>query len=126
MMELTKSMEDYLEAIYILQKKQSTVRITDLAKLLNISKPSVNRAIKSLKAENLVCHEKYGTITLTQEGENISKDIYSRHKILTKFLIENLGIDPDIAEKEACGMEHSISKESLKKLTHYLEKHKNA
>lgn len=121
-MELTKSLEDYLEAIYVLQKRHQCVRITDLAAMLNLSKPSVNRAINALKSEGLVIHEHYGPITLTEKGAGISEDIYSRHKILTKFLVENLNIAPEIAEKEACGMEHSISKETLVRLIDYLEK----
>lgn len=125
MAELTGSLEDYLETIYILLKKSATVRITDIAKFLALSKPSVNRAVKTLKEANLVVHEKYGTITLTKKGEELAKGVYFRHKTLMNFLVNDLKIEPKTAEQEACRIEHDISEESLKKLIAYSKKHKN-
>ena len=125
MAELTGSLEDYLETIYILLKKSETVRITDIAKFLALSKPSVNRAVKTLKEANLVVHEKYGTITLTKKGEELAKGVYFRHKTLMNFLVDDLKIEPKTAEQEACRIEHDISEESLKKLIAYSKKHKN-
>ncbi len=125
MAELTGSLEDYLETIYILLKKSANVRITDIAKFLALSKPSVNRAVKTLKEANLVVHEKYGTITLTKKGEELAKGVYFRHKTLMNFLVNDLKIEPKTAEQEACRIEHDISEESLKKLIAYSKKHKN-
>ena len=125
MAELTGSLEDYLETIYILLKKSETVRITDIAKFLALSKPSVNRAVKTLKEADLVIHEKYGTITLTKKGEEIAKGVYFRHETLMNFLVEDLKIEPKTAEQEACRIEHDISEESLKKLMEYSKKHKH-
>lgn len=122
MNNITGSLEDYLEAIYVLQQNNGEVRITDIAQLLNISKPSVNKAVKVLKESGLVIHEKYQKISLTPEGEKIAKEVDFRHKILMKFLIECLDINPKIAEQDACRIEHVISTESFQRLTSYLEK----
>ena len=78
-MTLTKSLEDYLEAILILEKGHDEVRVTDIANFLDISKPSVNKAVKILKDEKLIDFEKYGKIKLTAQGTKIAKDIFFRH-----------------------------------------------
>lgn len=113
---LTESLEDYLETIYIISQKNPEVRITDVAEHMSISKPSVNRAVRTLKSENLISHEKYGKITLTKEGIDIAKEIYLRHKILKDFFIKVLNVDPHIAERDACKIEHILSKESMQKV----------
>lgn len=120
--KLTGSLEDYLEAIYLLAKDKSEVRITDIAVFMNLSKPSVNRAISNLKANALLEHERYGTIKLTEDGLLLAKEIYFRHETLTKFFIENLGIDPEVAQNDACKIEHIISHQTLNKLVAYMNK----
>lgn len=120
--KLTDSLEDYLEAIYMLERSNPKVRITDIAAKLKLSKPSVNKAINLLKNSGLVGHEKYGNIVLTDEGRKIAKEIYYMHNTLKEFLINELNIDPEIAEYEACGIEHVISKDSLNKLVKYSKK----
>ena len=117
--KLTDSLEDYLEAIYILEKSNQRVRITDIAVKLKLSKPSVNKAINLLKGSGLVDHEKYGNIILTEEGRKVAKEIYYMHNTLKEFLINELNIAPEVAELEACGIEHVISKDSLNKLIEY-------
>ena len=124
-MTLTKSLEDYLEAILILEKGHDEVRVTDIANFLDISKPSVNKAVKILKDEKLIDFEKYGKIKLTAQGTKIAKDIFFRHQTLKKFLMNDLGIDKETAESEACAIEHVISKESLYKLIEYSKKVKD-
>ena len=103
-MELTPSLENYLESIYFLQLKNGEVRITDIAYELNVSKPSVNRAINTLKDAKLVQHEHYGVLTLTEEGKRIAKDVAGKHELLKRFLTDVLMIDEETAEKEACAM----------------------
>ena len=119
---LTNSLEDYLEMIYILQKKLGAVRITDIANSLNLTKPSVNKAVKNLQNEGLLTHERYGSILLTQKGQEIAESVYERHKILKNFFVKVLGIDPEIAEEDACKVEHVLSGESMSKLTKYFSK----
>lgn len=118
-LKLTDSLEDYLEAIYIIERNDQKVRITDIACALGISKPSVNKAVSSLKKSNLVIHEKYGNIVLTEKGRKIAKDVYYMHSTLKEFLINELKIDPEIAEIEACKIEHVMSKDSLNRLIEY-------
>ena len=120
--KISPSLEDYLEAIYFLQEKNKDVRVTDLACQLNISKPSVNRAINNLKKTGYVEHENYGLLKLTQSGFVFAKDIAIRHATLKKFLCNLLGVDKNIAEIEACNLEHSMSNDTIIKLQDYLKK----
>ncbi len=122
MIELTGSLEDYLETIYLLQQRDGSVRITDIAKSLNFSKPSVSKAVNILKENGLLLQEKYGKINLTDKGIAFAEEIYFRHKSLLKFLIDDVGIDPQIAESEACKIEHDISKDSILKIISYANK----
>ena len=123
--KLTGSLEDYLEAVYLIEKKKGEVRITDIALFMNLSKPSVNKAVSTLKENGLLEHEKYGAIKLTEYGTKLAKEIYFRHETLTKFFIETLGIEPEIAEDEACKIEHIISRQTLNKLVDYMKNCKN-
>lgn len=120
--KITASSEDYLEAIYCLNQKQGMVRVTDVADELSVSKPSVNRAIKKLVTEDLVAHENYSEIKLTDKGFVEAKNVTRVHGILKNFLINILGVDIEIAEKEACAMEHSICEETVNKLEDYIDK----
>ena len=116
MINLTESLEDYLENIYIINLEKDEVRITDVAKYMSISKPSVNRAVRTLKSQDLICHEKYGKIILTEKGKMLAEKIYLRHRILTDFFIKVLNVDPVTAEKDACKIEHILSQESMEKV----------
>ena len=89
-MNLTVSQEEYLKTIYILSKTEKEIRVTDIAKKLEITKPSVNRAIKSLKNLNLLNYETYGNINLTKEGEKVSQEIIKKEDLLKLFLINVL------------------------------------
>ena len=121
-MSVSPSLEDYLETILSLQKRNQTVRVTDIATEMSISKPSVNKAIKNLKQHELVLHEHYGDITLTEKGAEIAQSVTFRHMVVKKFLCELLQVEENIAEAEACKIEHSISASTLQKLSEYLDK----
>lgn len=121
---LTVSQEDYLKQIYLLQQEQDEVRVTDVARYLGLSKPSVNRAINMLKEGEFIVHEHYGTIKLTAKGEKAANNILESYKVIRKFLIEVLEVEPEIAEKEACIMEHAISKSTKKKWKKFMKKEK--
>lgn len=118
---ITASLEDYLEAIFVLNQQNKAVRMTDIAELLAVSKPSVNRAIGTLKEAGLIRHETYGEITLTSAGKARAKSVLTRHNLLKNFLSVTLGVDSDTAEKDACRMEHVMSNESVEKLSNFLE-----
>ena len=117
--EITPTMEDYLEAIGQLGKKDEVVRVKSIAHQLNVKMPSVTEALKVLAKDGLIRHEKYGYVELTQKGNRIAKEIYSRHQTLFKFLNQILRIDPRAAEEDACKMEHTISSTALKKLIEF-------
>ncbi len=116
----TASMEDYLEAAVMLTEKGDRITVTALSKTMGVKKPSVDWALKKLGEAGLVIHEKYGDIELTQEGSRIANEVYRRHKSLYKFLTEILKVQPDIADKDACGMEHVLSRESIRKLEKFI------
>lgn len=118
---LTPSLEDYLEAVFFLEKQNQEVRVTDIAVALNLSKPSVNRAINTLKNAGLINHEHYGVLSLTENGRKLAKNVAERHILLKHFLIDLLEIDECIAEKEACAMEHAVSQHTMERLSYYLK-----
>ena len=119
--KLTQSMEDYLEAIVILTSKGKPVKVTEISNILGVKKPSVTSALKKLNESNLVKHEKYGDVSLTEEGKRIGHEVYKRHRTLRRFLTEILKVDQEHADTDACRMEHVISKTSLEKLTKFLD-----
>lgn len=121
-MKLTSSQEEYLKTIYVLQKNNEKVRVTDIAKKMDITKPSVNKAINILKDMELLNYETYGDITLTKQGEDIAKDVLKRQDILKLFLTEVLEVEKDLAEEDAQAMKHAVSKETIKKLDKYITK----
>ena len=118
---LTKSTEDYLETILVLSLEKKAVRVKDLAKHLNVKSPSVVSAIKYLAKKNLVKHEHYGCVELTEKGEILAKAIYKRHKTLFKFLHNFLGINQSTAEKDACRIEHYLTPETMERILKFIE-----
>jgi DtxR family transcriptional regulator, Mn-dependent transcriptional regulator len=117
---LSSNMEDYLEAIAFL-KKEGVARVRDISRLLNVKSSSVNAALNTLSKNGLVAHERYGYVELTQEGKKLASCVQKRHDTLLKFLTEILKIDPEIAESDACKMEHSASPQTLQKITKFIE-----
>lgn len=123
MEKVSMSHEDYLESIIMLGGTTTkSVRSVDVAKKMDVSKASVNKAIGLLKEKGYVDQPYYGDITLTKKGYNYGKSVYKRHQYLTAFLHKELGIPARTAEKEACLMEHAISDASFKKWVAYIEK----
>jgi len=122
---MQKSGEDYLEAVLALSEEHEKVRTTDVALRLGVSKPSVNRAMKVLSQDGYIRQETYGDIHLTEKGKLKASQIYFRHKTLTSFLIEVLGVDPVIAEQDACLIEHDISSETMEKLASFLRSYQH-
>lgn len=121
-MKLTFSQEEYLKTIYIIKNTEKQIRVTDIAKKLGYSKPSVNRALNNLAMEGLINYQAYKDIELTKEGEALAKNIIKRNDILKIFLTEILEIDESIAEIEATSMKHAISENTITKLEKYINK----
>ncbi|MFC1675062.1 metal-dependent transcriptional regulator [Candidatus Omnitrophota bacterium] len=118
---LSSSMEDYLEAVALLKKDKGVARVRDISRLLQVKTPSVSGALSSLSKKGLLIHERYGYVNLTPRGERLADDIQRRHGMLIRFLTEVLGIDRATATKDACRMEHSISPQTFRKFTKFME-----
>lgn len=112
---LTSSMEDYLEAVLVLQQKHGYIRCVDVAGYLGVTKPSVSRAVKELSKKKCLLKKDDGTLSLTEQGRQIARQIYEKHQFFTKQLIE-AGVPRDIAVQDACRLEHVISETSFNKL----------
>jgi len=108
-----ESGEDYLETILLLKMRQGNVRAIDIANEMEYTKASISRAIKILKEQELIYLDDTRSIHFTPQGREKAEDIYRRHQLIHKFLHEILGVDEEIAEKDACRIEHIISRETL-------------
>lgn len=117
-----ESMEMYLETIYLLESNHGHAHVVDIAKQLSVSKPSVTKAIKQLKAQGYVNTEKYGTITLTEKGREKSEEIYTNHQLLELFLAHSLDLSAEQASINACKIEHVLSEEMIEAIKSYLKK----
>ena len=124
-MTLSESMEDYLEAIFEIEKSKRVVRVRDVANKLGVTMPSVNGALKNLEAKGLISHEKYEYIELTKAGASKASKISIRHHTIFKFLKNILGVDRETAEHEACKIEHDLSAGTLEKLSDFVENQSN-
>ena len=122
-MNLYASGEDYLEAILVLYKKFGSVRSVDIARHMGVSKPSVCHAVNVLCDGGFLTKDDKHFISLTEEGRKVAEKIYERHKFFKEQLI-SAGVSPNIAETEACRIEHCISDESFLKLKEHREKGK--
>lgn len=115
-MKIHESAEDYLEAILVLKEKMGMVRSIDVVHHLDYSKPSVSVAMKRLRENGYIEMDEEGYINLLPPGEEIARRIYTRHKLLTQFLV-HLGVSEEVAAADACKIEHDLSDESFEKIT---------
>lgn len=111
-MKIQKSAEDYLETMLMLQEKRGYIRSVDIAEELGVKKPSVSYATKRLKENGYITMDADNLITLTDSGMEIASQMYTRHKLLTEFLIK-LGVDEETARTDACKIEHDLSVKSF-------------
>lgn len=119
-MQIHQSAEDYLEAILMLRERQGSVRSVDIAGELEYSKASVSVAMKKLRENGYVAVDGDGFLILTPAGEKIAAQIYQRHKALTGFFV-GLGVDPEVADRDACKVEHDLSQETFEKLLEHIQ-----
>lgn len=117
----SQSEEDYLEALYLIQLDNRVIRVKDVAEALDVKMPSVVSAVRSLSEKGLVEQERYGHIELTEKGLKVGKDVYDRHKLYYAFLHEVLQLDPKVAEKDACEMEHHLSAQTRERMASIVE-----
>ena len=119
---ISKSSEEYLKTMYILKQQNGNVRVTDIAQKMNCTKPSVNKAIYNLKDEGLLNYESYGTIELTDSGENLANKILEAYDIVYVFLKDVLNLEEDDAKKEAERIKLAITDKTINKLAKYVHK----
>lgn len=117
---ISKSLEEYLKTMYVLKKQNGNIRVTDVAKKMNCTKPSVNKAIYNLKDNGLLNYESYGTIELTEEGENLAKKILEAYDIVYLFLKDVLNIEEAAAKQEAEKIKTTITDNTINKLAKYV------
>lgn len=119
---ISKALEEYLKTIYVLKKQNENVRVTDIANSMNCSKPSVNKAINILKDNGYLNYEAYGTIEMTEKGENLAKKILETYDIVYLFLKDVLGLESEEAEKEAEKIKLSMNDNTINSLAKYIHK----
>jgi len=120
-LKLYESGENYLETILLLERRKGTVRAVDIATELSFSKPSISRAMGLLRQAELVTVDENGSIRLTEEGRARAEQIYERHSLLRFFLV-CLGVEEEVADADACRIEHVISEQSFQAIKCFLER----
>ena len=117
---LSAAMQNYLEVILILSRQKETVRVTDIARRLKLSKASVSQALCQLREQGFIHQDHYGPVGLTTKGQRYALVVKYRHEVLRSFLVEVLGIDQKVAERDACLMEHAVSSQTTERLVDFL------
>ena len=121
MSKIYESGENYLETILILKERGKDVRSIDIVHEMELSKPSVSRAMSILKNGGFIEVDTDGYITLTEAGLEVAERIYERHRVLTAWLV-GIGVNEAVAAEDACKIEHDISDESFAKLKQQIER----
>lgn len=119
---ITKSQEEYLKNMYLLSKQDGDLRVTDIAKKMGYSKPSVTKQLQNLKSQGLINYETYGEITLTPEGENVAKKVLAAYDIFYVFLHDVIGIDEEKSKSEAEKMKSVLEDDTINEIVKYIHK----
>ncbi len=118
---LSASLEDYLEAIHEICLAGGVARMRDIAGRLKVSSASAHAAVSRLSEMGLATHERYEYVKLTDFGRAYAERVVRRHKMLKRFLSQILGVSNEIAEHDACQLEHGVSPETLERLVQFME-----
>lgn len=118
---LSASLEDYLEAIYLIVRQKHAARAKDIAQQLDVKGSSVTGALRQLSERGLINYTPYDIITLTAHGERLARNVLKRHEALYHFLKDILGLDEEVADSDACELEHAISSQVLDRLINFIE-----
>ena len=118
---LSASLEDYLEAIYHIVRGKQVARAKDISQRLGVRNSSVTGALRALADKGLINYAPYDLITLTTEGKRISEDVVRRHKALRDFFVKVLSLEPDLADRAACKMEHGLPVEIPVRLARFVK-----
>ncbi len=115
-----KTIEDYVELIYNIQKKKEKVHTNDIANTFDINPASVTEIFQKLSKEGYIDYEKYSGVTLTKKGRRIAIQTKNKHQSLKEFLLF-LGVNEEIAENDACEMEHILHNETMNMIIKFIE-----
>ena len=124
-LHLTVANEDYLECMVRIEQEGSQgegIRSVDIAQQLGVSKASVNKAVTVLKEQGLVEQSHYGKVMLTDPGRELGRAVWYRHRLIRTFLVQELGVEFERADTEACMMEHALSEDTMQRWMRYLER----
>lgn len=116
-----EKVEEYIEIIYELEKNNKIANTGKIASKLEIKPGSVTEFLQKLEKMGLIEYKPYYGVKLTSKGEKLAKNLERKHRILAKFFFEVLGVDKKIAERDACEIEHHVSKETIEKLIEFIE-----
>ena len=117
---ISSSNEEYLKTMYVLQKQNNNIRVTDIATKMGCTKPSVNKALHNLKANGLINYETYGTIELTTKGINLAKKVLEAYDIVYLFFKEVLNLNEEDAAREAEKVKSTLDDNTLNMLARYV------
>ena len=120
-MKIQESGENYLETILILEMEKGNVRSIDVANRLEFSKASISRAMGILKEAGYLTIDDAGNLLLTEAGRERANQIYERHQLIQRFLMECLEVSEETAEKDACRIEHIVSEETVEQMRQWLQ-----
>lgn len=120
-MELSASLEDYIEAIYHIVEENQVARAKNIAAQLKVSRASVTEALRTLSGKGLINYAPYEVITMTSKGRKVAEDVIFRHNTLKNFFIKILTIDKDVAEDGACRVEHSAPPEVISRMIDFMK-----
>ena len=120
---ITKSLEDYLEYIHNKLIQDKTIKAIDIANKFNVSRPTVSEALIRLADLDLIIYVGRRGIKITQKGIEQALKTIKKHEILSNFFVNILKINPSLADKNACKIEHVIDDEILEKMNEYIKSH---
>jgi DtxR family Mn-dependent transcriptional regulator len=119
--QYSTTIQEYVEIIFDLQQKNQVARIKDIARMRGVTPSTVTSAIRKLKKQELVYHQKFGFVGLTPQGQALGEGLNRRQRLVQFFLVKVLGVDPEVAENDACAIEHVITMETTDKLLTFID-----
>ncbi|MDA0322036.1 MAG: metal-dependent transcriptional regulator [Verrucomicrobia bacterium] len=119
--KLTEHQEMYIKAIYVLGEKHKVARVKDIAKYLGVTKSSVSSALKHLAEKALILYDPYSYATLTKKGKSLAEELVNKYGVLSDFMTDILAVPEDLADENACRMEHVVDDFVMERLIQFLK-----
>jgi len=115
-----KTIEEYIETICVLEQRNGRAQTGMIASRMGVKPPTITEMLQKLEREGLIHYESYNGAILTRSGKKMARELMQKHRIIAN-LLETLGIDQELAEIDACQIEHHVSPETLKTLEQFVE-----